>query len=398
MAESAGVHRIALLFNANKVYDRQVIAGVGAYLASTRVTWDLFLEEDFRARLHGLSDWGGDGIIADYDDPQVAEALAGVNIPVVAVGGSYTDASRYPAALPYVATDNARLIRMGYEHLMGQGLRNFALYSLPESPASRWAQERERIFSATVSYDQMPSRIYRGHATSAAGWSEATEALIAWLRELPKPVGLVAVTDARARQVIQACMMADIAVPEEIAIVGIDSDPLARTLCRIPLTSIRQGTVQMGRTAAEWLHGMLQGQDRREARIVVPPDGIEVAASSRHQPVRSPHVMRALQYIRQYGCLGIKTEQVADYVGVSRSLLEEHFRLGLKRSVHQEILRHKIERAQAMLASGDVNYAEIAHRCGFTSVQYLYTVFRRELGCTPKAYQEKQHALARLGH
>ncbi|WP_243649165.1 XylR family transcriptional regulator [Luteibacter rhizovicinus] len=392
------MHRIALLFNANKVYDRQVIAGVGAYLSSTRVTWDLFLEEDFRARLGGLADWAGDGIIADYDDPQVADALATVDIPIVAVGGSYADPARYPANLPYVATDNAKLIRLGYDHLVAQGLRNFALYSLPELPSSRWAQERERIFATTVVGDGVPARIYRGHATSAAGWSESTDALIAWLRDLPKPVGLIAVTDARARQVIQACMMADIAVPEQIAIIGIDSDPLARTLCRIPLTSIRQGTVQMGRTAAEWLHGMLQGIDRRDARVVVPPDGIDAAASSRHQTVRSPHVMRALQYIRQYGCLGIKTEQVADYVGVSRSLLEEHFRMGLKRSVHQEILRHKIERAQSMLAAGETSYADIAQRCGFTSVQYLYTVFRRELGCTPKSYQEKQHALARLGH
>ncbi|MFA6231405.1 MAG: AraC family transcriptional regulator [Rhodanobacter sp.] len=33
---------------------------------------------------------------------------------------------------------------------------------------------------------------------------------------------------------------------------------------------------------------------------------------------------------------------------------------------------------------------DIAARCGFTSVQYLYTVFRRELGCTPKAYLQRQ--------
>ncbi|MEK6291542.1 MAG: xylose operon transcription regulator XylR, partial [Paraburkholderia tropica] len=44
-------HRIALLFNANKVYDREIIAGIGHYLRSTRVAWDLFLEEDFRCRL-----------------------------------------------------------------------------------------------------------------------------------------------------------------------------------------------------------------------------------------------------------------------------------------------------------------------------------------------------------
>jgi LacI family transcriptional regulator len=69
-------HRIALLFNANKIFDREVIAGVAAYLSSTRATWDLFLEEDFRLRLPGIERWQGDGIIADFDDPAVGGADA----------------------------------------------------------------------------------------------------------------------------------------------------------------------------------------------------------------------------------------------------------------------------------------------------------------------------------
>src|SRR5437868_5600963 len=82
-------HRIALLFNANKIFDREVIAGIAAHLSSTRASWDLFLEEDFRLRLPGIEHWQGDGIIADFDDPAVAAALSRSRIPVVAVGGSY---------------------------------------------------------------------------------------------------------------------------------------------------------------------------------------------------------------------------------------------------------------------------------------------------------------------
>src|SRR6266702_8546810 len=93
-------HRIALLFNANKVYDREIITGIGNYLLSTRVAWDLFLEEDFRARLNGIERFEGDGFIADFDDPAVCEALADSPLPVVAVGGSYGDASKYPPNPP----------------------------------------------------------------------------------------------------------------------------------------------------------------------------------------------------------------------------------------------------------------------------------------------------------
>ncbi|OSI82174.1 XylR family transcriptional regulator, partial [Bradyrhizobium canariense] len=88
-SQHARIHRIALLFNANKVYDREIIAGIGDYMRSTRVTWDLFLEEDFRCRLPGIERFDGDGIIADFDDPAVAEALRGCPLPVVAVGSSY---------------------------------------------------------------------------------------------------------------------------------------------------------------------------------------------------------------------------------------------------------------------------------------------------------------------
>ncbi len=104
------VLRVALLFHASKVYDREIITGIGDYVNQTRVAWDLFLEEDFRFRLDGIHDWDGDGIIADYDDPAVARALAGVRVPVIAVGGSYEDGACYPTNVPYVATDNRELV------------------------------------------------------------------------------------------------------------------------------------------------------------------------------------------------------------------------------------------------------------------------------------------------
>lgn len=382
-------HRIALLFNANKVYDREIITGIGKYLLSTRVAWDLFLEEDFRTRLNGIERFEGDGIIADFDDPAVCEALADAPLPVVAVGSSYHDHAKYPANLPYIATDNAKLVSLAYTHLIAAGLQRFALYSLPESPENRWAQEREIAFAALLAADGLGADIHRGLPTSAPVWNQASRDLTSWLEGLPKPVGVIAVTDARARHLLQACLISGIAVPEQVAIIGIDNDPLTRSLTRIPLSSVIQGTEEMGRTAAHLLHQMLGGARFGGRRIVVPPVGINVLESTRHQPVSSAYVMRARHYIRQYGCQGIKTEQVADYVGVSRSSLEDHFRRELGCTVHQEILNHKLEIAKQLLAGHDMSSAEVAIRCGFTSLQYMYAVFRRELDCTPREFQER---------
>ncbi|MBC3257766.1 XylR family transcriptional regulator [Pseudomonas paralactis] len=382
------VHRIALLFNGSKIYDRGIITGIGNYLSSTRASWDLFLEEDFLCRLRGIERWQGDGIIADFDDPLIGEALAGSQIPVVAVGGSYEDVSAYPKGIPYVATDNHALIKLAYEHLIEAGLTRFACFSLPEAQANRWAQEREKAFRGLVQRDGLPVEIYRGLGTSAPLWDSAVEQQIAWLHSLPKPIGIIAVTDARARQLLQACLTAGIAVPEEVALIGIDNDPLTRTLTRVPLSSVIQGTETMGLTAAALLHQMLHGKPCASTQVLVPPDAINVQASSLHQPLGNPYVMQALLFIRQYACQGIKTDQVAAYVGVSRSSLEAHFRKVRGCSVHDEILRFKLAAAAKGLENQDLAIADIAARCGFTSAQYLHTVFRREFGCTPRQYQQ----------
>ena len=380
--------RIALLFNANKTFDREVIAGIAAHLAGTRVAWDLFMEEDFRLRLSGMDRWQGDGVIADFDDPDVARALANCQVPVVAVGGSYSNEVAYPAGVPYVATDNFKLVKLARDHLIDVGLQRFAMFSLPESEGSRWAQERERAFSTLMAEDRMEAEIFRGCETNAASWDAAMQGQIDWLRSLPKPVGVIAVTDARARQLLQACAIAGISVPEQVALIGIDNDPLVRMLTRIPLSSVIQGTQEIGRTAAHLLEQMLHGVRLTNTRILVPPAGINVLASSRYQAVKHPHVMRACHYIRQYACQGIKTHQVAEYVGVSRSSLEVYFRQELGCSVHDIILRSKLDAAKAGLESGERSIADVALGCGFTSTQYMHLVFKRELGCTPRAYRD----------
>jgi LacI family transcriptional regulator len=381
------VLRVALLFHASKVYDREVITGIGRYVNQTRVAWDLFLEEDFRFRLDGIQDWQGDGIIADYDDPAVAQALAGVRVPVVAVGGSYEDEARYPPDVPYVATDNRLLVAAAMQHLVEVGLSRFACYSIPESPLNRWAQEREKAFTGLLADEGANAGIYRGLATSAPTWGSATHKLVSWLEGLPKPVGIVAVTDARARQVMQACIVAGIAVPDEVAIIGIDNDTLGQHLTRIQLSSVSQGTEQMGYSAAHLLHQALGGSPVGATRVVVPPAGVHRRASTAREVRHSPPVMRALYYIRQYACQGIKTEQVAQTVGLSRSSLEMHFRRELKRSVHDEILQHKIQRCFDLLSKTEMPIGEVAQAAGFRSVQYLNAVFKRELGATPVAWR-----------
>ncbi|WP_275426461.1 hypothetical protein [Vibrio variabilis] len=103
--------RVTLLFNANKVYDREVIEGIGEYLQASQCDWDIFLEEEFTTHLDNFRGWSGDGVIADFDNPKIAELLKDSDIPVIGVGGSYEKEEDYPD-IPYVATDNQALVEL----------------------------------------------------------------------------------------------------------------------------------------------------------------------------------------------------------------------------------------------------------------------------------------------
>lgn len=380
--------RIALVFDQDYVHGQEIIAGVAAYLRSIRLPWLVFVSHDYYWDVLRIDSLRCDGIIADFDNPQVRAALEGRGIPLVGVGSSFDRPEDYPPHDSYVATDDFSLIKLAYDHLVGVGLTNFAMLSIPEAPSQRWSTMRENAFTHLLARDHATLALYRGEDDRSLSWDETTTRMVAWVGTLTKPVGIIVVADWRAKQLLQACQIAGIAVPEEVAIVSIDASPLYNGLTRISLTSVRQGTAQIGRIAGALLHQRLSvGATQPISHVLVPPAGINILASSQHEAIKDPQVMRGRYFIRQHACQGIKTEQVADYVGISRSALDRAFKNELGNTVHDEILRFKLEAAKAVLAEGGSSVAEVAVNCGFTSLQYMYKVFNRELGCTPRAYQ-----------
>lgn len=381
--------RIALMLKAKGRYGRSIIEGICEYMKSTRLQWDFLLEEDFRSSPASLLEWQGDGIIADFDDPTLTSLLAEVTMPVVGIGGTYQLNNPALRSLPYVASDNAALVELAYQHLIDMGLPRFACYSIEPTIMNPWAVERAQAFRQLVEADGYRAEIYEGVPTHALVWQNILENLRDWLHTLEKPVGIIAVTDSRARQVLQACSLAGYAVPEEVAIIGIDDDPLLRGLSRIPLSSVAQGTHQMGRAAAELLHLQLMGISPREKHVVVPPQGVNEQASSLHSALMNTWVMRARHYIRQFGAQGIKAAQVAEHVGCSRATLDMHFMRTLGKTLHDELLSFRLTHSRRLLTETTLSYADVALQSGFTSLQYMYSVYRRELRCTPVEYRKK---------
>ncbi|CCN69269.1 XylR family transcriptional regulator [Vibrio nigripulchritudo] len=382
--------RIILLFNANKIYDRQVIEGIGEYLQASQCEWDVFLEEDFVTQLDNVDAWEGDGIIADFDNPEVVRKLVNVDIPVVAVGGSYQDINQYPN-VPYVATDNYNLVLMAFTHLKEKGLENFAFYGIPTSSWKRWAHERELAFTDIIDREGYNGSIYRGKETSVKTWQYDMNRLADWLQKLPTPVGIISVTDARARHILQMCEQLEIMVPDKISVIGIDNEEIARYLNRVSLTSVGQGCKEMGYRAAKFLHKRLENEkphnSAKPPRILISPTQVYPRHSTDFRALKDPYVIQAMHYIRHNACKGIKVESVLSYVGISRSNLEVRFKEELGHSIHKEIHNSKLEHACSLLTNTSLPISEIAELCGYPSLQYIYSVFKKDLGKTPKEFR-----------
>lgn len=381
--------QVSLLFNANKVYDRGIIDGVGQYLKESGNVWNIYIEEDFQANLNQMNDHECDGIIADFDNPEIRKYFSNqISDFVVGVGSSYHLVDDYPD-VPYVATDNQAIMQMAVDHLKDKGIVHFAFYGIPDSQYHRWGQERLYCFEQIMQKEGYSYSVYEGLETSMNNWSYQQNRLADWLLNLPKPTGVIAVTDARARHLLQLCDQQQIRIPEQLAVIGIDNEELTRYLSRISLSSIEQGTRQMGFLAAKKLNELMSGNSIRQKITVVPPNKVFIRQSTDFKSIADPFVIQAMHYIRYNACKGIKVEQVVDQIGISRSNLESRFQISMQTSIHQQIHEIKIEQAKQLLVGSTHSMQEIAEKCGYPSLQYMYNVFKKETGLTPKQFVQQ---------
>ena len=386
-------YRITLLFNANKVYDRQVVEGVGEYLQASQSDWDIFIEEDFRCRIDNIKEWLGDGVIADFDDREIEQLLKNVEVPIVGVGGSYHREEDYPA-VHYIATDNHALVKSAFLHLKEKGMHRFAFYGLPVSSGKRWAQEREYAFRQLVAEERYQGVVYQGMETAPDNWQHAQNRLADWVQTLPPQTGIIAVTDARARHLLQVCEHLNIPVPEKLCVIGIDNEELTRFLSRVALSSVAQGSRQMGYQAAKLLHRLLGQRQLPLQRVLVPPVKVIERRSTDYRSLLDPAVIQAMHFIRYNACKGIKVEQVLDAVGMSRSNLEKRFKDETGETIHAVIHTEKLEKARSLLVSTSLSINEISQVCGYPSLQYFYSVFKKVYAFTPKEYRERYSEMA----
>ncbi len=195
-----------------------------------------------------MSTWHGDGIIANFDHPRVVSQISASGIAVVAFGSGFgwydPDSS-----IPYFYSDNRAVVKLAAEHLYHRGFRRFAYYGYRWGPTCGFSTQRADAFERFVGAVGCPLSVHEGPYEDHRKWEPLQQQLRSWLEGLPKPVGLMAVNDKAARQVLEACRVSGLRVPDEIAVVGVDNDEMLCQLSNPPLSSVEQAR------AEDWLPG-----------------------------------------------------------------------------------------------------------------------------------------------
>lgn len=374
----ARLPHVALLIETSRSYGRGVLVGVRRYL-SEHGPWSVFLEPRALESQAPpwLRGWKGQGILSRTGSRALARRLRATSVPVVELRSH-----RLLPRAPWIGVDNRALGDLVASHLLDRGFRSFGLLALATEDFFR---ERCDNFVSTLRDRGFPCAVLRA---PPGPWEAQQRALVRWVRGLRKPAGLMACTDQLGFWLLDACTRASIAVPEEVAVVGVENDEALCAMSRPPLSSVALPTERIGYEAARLLDRLMRGRSVPR-RIEIEPLGVVSRRSSDVVAVEDARLAAALRHIRDHACEGIGVDDVLRAAPMSRSTLERGVRKVLGRSPADELLRVRLEAAKRLLAETDLKLSAVARRSGFRHAQRLCERFRGAFGETAGRYRER---------
>lgn len=322
-----------------------------------------------------------DGIV--LRDVEKMDSVVASGLPAVVVGHSHSEVP----GLANVITDSEAIGTMAAEHLLGRGFRQFAYCGYEDIP---WSIQRGESFSRRLKAAGFSAHSYPAPAAQdLPGWTGERRFMAEWLKSLPKPLGLMACNDDRGEQVIEACKIAGIHVPDEMGIIGADNDDLVCDLSDPPMSSVAINFERAGFESAQVLDRLMRGQRVREKKILVPATHVVTRRSTDIVAVDDSSLATALRFIRDHAREVISVPDVARAAGLSRRVLEKRLRGLLRRSALSEIRRVRVNQVCRMLVETNQSVAQIALALGFTSTEHIARYFRQEKRMTPLAFRRR---------
>jgi LacI family transcriptional regulator len=395
MAKATGKSRrllhVAVIVHTSTIYGREIMSGIGRYLR-IHPEWLVFTTEE-RGRNYPeppwLTDWQGDGIIThSMNDMRLCRAAAARGIPVVSV--RYLNEAPY---FPTVFSDQQLTTRRIAEHLLERGFRHFGYVGTANGKG--WEQLRRESFVQILLQNGIErSAIKLLHADPKLSWERWEERVAAAVRRLPLPIGIMVNSDSQGVQLLNACRLAKVRVPDDVAIVSVGNDPVLCEIANPPLSSLDYNAAKLGFEAATLLSKMMRGEKVATRNYFVEPGQVVARQSSDVLAAADPSVAKAIRFIRDHACDGIGVDAVAQQSGMSRDKLERRFRQFINRTPLEEIQEMRLRRVKQLLLETDYVLPQIAEMAGFEYQEYMVRFFKKRTGLTPGVFRRKRRFVA----
>ncbi|AQQ08980.1 Xylose operon regulatory protein [Sedimentisphaera cyanobacteriorum] len=294
---------------------------------------------------------------------------------------NYIDEKNSPNAISII-TDSAMIGKMAADYFYSLGFKHFAYCGFENIP---WSEKRLQSYQLQViSYGFEKIYVYNDSST----YLDKKQPVIEWLKGLPKPICVFGCNDDRAIYIMEACKVAGISVPEEVAVLGVDNDELVCNLSSPPLSSILLNFETAGFIGAKLLGSSMRDKILDQNINVEPVEVIE-RQSTEVLAVEDKEVVSALIFIRNNFHKLIQARDVVEATTLSRRTLEYRFRTHLNRTIKQEIDRFRINYIKQSLAKTDFPVYQIAQSLDFTAAEHFSRYFKNLTGESPGEFRKR---------
>src|SRR3989339_1439725 len=288
---------VALLVEASSDYTRRLLRGVMAYMQEHQ-PWIICKGEYRRGQVipPELRQGKCDGVIAHIETEQIARVIRACKVPAVDMSSR-----RLISSVPCVETDNKNISRIASEHLLERGFKHFGFVG---DDFFGWSRLRRDCFQQYISATGCHCSVFlnSGSKGAAGHWNLDRTRLTQWIQSLSKPAGIMAGWDGYGQQVLEACRHCGVAVPDEVAVIGVDNDEMECEFSNPPLSSIDNNPRQIGYECAALLDRMMSGRKVRQLRHVVQPIGVVMRQSTDVLAIPDGRVSAVIRFIRAHAC------------------------------------------------------------------------------------------------
>ena len=385
--------QVALLLPTSIKTCRELLRGVLHYV-HLHGPWTVHIIEgrEDEQKLSRLETWDCTGIIANLESRFPKHFLKST-VPTIITNpqDKLLDPSSPFSKWSQVVCDNHPIGKRAAEYFLERKFRHFAFVGQVNSAS--WSEERRTAFCERLSQDGFSCVVYPKLSSAARkNFSVEQSALCDWLKALPKPAAILVANDVRGRQVLNACLKAGVAVPQEVSVLGVDNDEMLCETAHPQLSSIQMTTEQAGFEAARLLDSMMHSSRRglpKQTIITYGFSHLVTRRSTETVQIADALIARALEFIRINASTTLAVEDLLRHLGASRRLVEKRFKAVTGRTVYAEIMRVRLERVQMMVRETPLTIEAIADTCGFASASHLSMVYKKHFDMTLSSYRRQ---------